>query len=199
MVDGAQFLLAKLPCGETPQADVFSADPVFGALAAASAASLCPVHALLPLIRRLVAPGHPLFQRVNRRNFNRQLKAIAAWLRIPGAKRRISHAYRRGATQELKESASPWSAIASSGIWGPPAFRGYFDMSRDLELGPNSFSTSIATRNLNRTRYASGYISDGNPLAGLTRPLDHWLRGSQPSLRGPEFQLIALGHFPIIS
>ena len=39
-----------------------------------------------------------------------------------------------GTSQELKESGSPWSIVASSGVWHPPAFRGYVDMSRDVEL-----------------------------------------------------------------
>ena len=40
-----------------------------------------------------------------------------------------------GTSQELKEPGSPWAVVASSGIWHAPSFRGYIDMSRDVELG----------------------------------------------------------------
>ena len=28
-----------------------------------------------------------------------------------------------------------WSVVASAGVWHSPAFRGYLDMSRDVEIG----------------------------------------------------------------
>ena len=34
-----------------------------------------------------------------------------------------------------KSPAPPWAVVASSGLWRPPSFRGYVDMSRDVELG----------------------------------------------------------------
>ena len=58
-----------------------------------------------------------------------------ARLGAPEAERYSSHAFLRGTTQELKEAGPPWSAVASSGIWHSPAFRGYVDMSKDVETG----------------------------------------------------------------
>ena len=60
------------------------------------------------------------------------LKAVLGKLRIPEAERYIAHASRRGTSQDLKESGSPWSAVATSGLWHSPPFRGYLDMSRDV-------------------------------------------------------------------
>ena len=54
---------------------------------------------------------------------------------VPGASRYRSHGFRRGATQELMEGGSPWSVVASSGLWHSHAFRGYLYMSKDVELG----------------------------------------------------------------
>ena len=69
-----------------------------------------------------------------------------------------------GTAQELKDSAAPWSAIASSGLWRSPAFRGYVDMSRGVEMGgANSFSMSMPTPILTRRRYTAGFISGGTP------------------------------------
>lgn len=58
-----------------------------------------------------------------------------ARLWVPEADRYRSHAFRMGTTQELKEVGPPWSAIASYGLWRSPAFRGYVDMSKDVEAG----------------------------------------------------------------
>ena len=79
-------------------------------------------------------PERRFFSAENRRNFNRKRKAVLARMGTPEARRYSSHALRRGATQELKESGSPWSAVATSGICHSPAFRGCLDMSRDVEV-----------------------------------------------------------------
>ena len=55
--------------------------------------------------------------------------------RIPPLSVLAPHAFRRGTSQELKESGSPWSAVSSSGVWQSADFRGYVDMSRGVELG----------------------------------------------------------------
>ena len=101
----------------------------------AKAKKLGPVHISWALIRCRVAPGAPLFSAANHRNFNRTPKAVLARMGTPGAHRYISHAFRRDTTQELKESGPPWSVGATSGIWHSAAFRGYLDMSRDVEAG----------------------------------------------------------------
>ena len=93
------------------------------------------MHIFWVRIRCCVAPGAPLFSAVNRRNFNSSLKAVTAQLRVPDDQRYSPHGFRRGATQELKETGSPWSLVATSAVWHSSAFRGYVDMSRDVELG----------------------------------------------------------------
>ena len=76
----------------------------------------------------------PFFS-VNRRNFNRIIRAVLSKIQEPSAERFSSHGFRRGTSQELKEAGSPWSVVATSGIWHSPAFRGYVDMARDVEMG----------------------------------------------------------------
>ena len=56
-------------------------------------------------------------------------------MNAPEAHRYSSHGFRSGTSQELKETGSPWSAVASLGILHSPAFRGYLDMSRGVEMG----------------------------------------------------------------
>ena len=133
--EGVPFLFAKLARRKNLTAGRILRRPCFCQLAATRAATLCPVHALWPLIRHRVVPGALLFKAVNRMNFNRTLKAIVARLSVPDSERYSSHAFLRGATPELKEVGSPWSGIASSGLWRSPAFRGNVDMSKDVEAG----------------------------------------------------------------
>ena len=47
----------------------------------------------------------------------------------------ISRGWRRGAPPETKETDDPREAAASHGVRHSPAFRGYFDMSADVEAG----------------------------------------------------------------
>ena len=45
----------------------------------------------------------------------------------------LAHGFRRGASQELKESGSQWAAIATLGDWKSLAFRGYSDLTYNVE------------------------------------------------------------------
>ena len=104
-------------------------------LAARKARQLCPIHPFRTWVRCRFNTGDLLFQAVNIRNFNRMLKPVFARMNIHEAHRYSSHGFRRGTAQELKESGSPWAVVASAGVWNSPAFRGYLDMARDVEVG----------------------------------------------------------------
>ena len=136
MAGGEPFLFAKFSWRKNLPSGCILRRPCFCYLANRKDALICPIHVFWQLIRCRVDPGQPIFSSVNRRNFNRILKAVMAKLHIPEADMYSSHAFRRGAAQELKESGSHWSVVASSGAWHSPAFRGYVDLSRDVELGP---------------------------------------------------------------
>ena len=129
------FLVCKLSRRKNLTSGCILRRPCFCHLSAKKAASICPVHVFWQWIRCRVDPGAFIFGSINQGNFNRVLKTVLAQLGIPEAARYSSHAFRRGTTQELKESGSPWTVVASSGIWHSPCFRGYLDMSRDVELG----------------------------------------------------------------
>ena len=134
-IGGEPFLIAKLSTRKNLSSGCILRRPCFCNLRASTAQAICPVHAFWPLIRHRVDPCQPLFCAVNRRNFNCILKAVLAKLAIPEAERYSSHGFRRGTTQELKESGSPWSVVATSGIWHSHCCRGYVDLSRDVEMG----------------------------------------------------------------
>ena len=141
VVDGGPFLVVKNPALKMSYRKNITGGcimrrPCFCGLASRKARQLCPIHLFWAIIRCRVGCGALLFQSANRRNFNRILKIVSARTNVPEAHRYSSHGFRRGASQELKESAPHWSAVVSLSEPGiPPAFRGYLDMSRDVELG----------------------------------------------------------------
>ena len=62
------------------------------------------------------------------------IKAVFGQLAVPQAERYTAHGFRRVTSHGLKEPGSPWSVVASCGVWHSPAFRGYLDTSKDMEL-----------------------------------------------------------------
>ena len=93
------------------------------------------MHIFWALLRCRVASGGPLFAAVNRRNFNSSLKAVMEQLCVPDAQRYSPHGFRRWTTQDLKGTGSHRSVVATLGLWNSPAFRGYVDMPREVEIG----------------------------------------------------------------
>ena len=136
-----------------------------------AAANLFPVRVFWAAVRRRVAPGKLLFRQVNRCNVNRVLKAVMAKLQVPHAALFTSHACRRGATQDLKESGSPWDVAASAGLWNSPSFRGYLDMSRDVEVGVARLFDVGPDSGGGEPGIQWGFSLLYRPLVGLRRPL----------------------------
>ena len=91
------------------------------------------VQSLRPDVKAVVPPGAKLFISVNRRNFNRRLKAALCKLSVAQAARYSPHAFRLGSAQEMNETGSPISVIASAGSWRSNAVRGYIDLSANVE------------------------------------------------------------------
>ena len=75
-VGGADFLVMKLSFRKNISRGVILKRPCFRGLGSRTARSSCPVHALWPAIKSRDVPCHLLFNQVNRRNFNRILKAF---------------------------------------------------------------------------------------------------------------------------
>ena len=121
-IAGEYFLIAKLSWRKILTSGCILRRPCFCGLHADQAAQLCPVRAFWPCIRRRAEPGQPLFWAVNRRNFNRIMKAILGKLRIPEASRYSSHAFRMAPRRNSRNRVSPgrrWRRLACG---APPPF-----------------------------------------------------------------------------
>ena len=135
VVGGGNFLVAKFSWRGNMVGGCILRRPCFCLLGRRHDTSLLPIRRFWAEVRRRVSPGQLLFRSVSRGNFNRMLKAVFTQLHVPGAERYSSHGFRRGAAQELKESCSPFAAVASAGVWKSPSPRGYIDVAKDVEMG----------------------------------------------------------------
>ena len=86
----------------------------------------------------------------------------------------------------------PWSAAASSGVWNPPAFRDYVDMSRAAGMGDQKLlgvgiRPESAAEELVRLR--DTWMRQTNPLAGppVRFPMDSGVSRVGP---GGSFQMV---------
>ena len=107
--------------------------PCFCSVWTLRATALCPVHAFWPLIKARVQSGSLLPPFITRRNISRIIKAVLAKLSVPHAERYSSHGSRRGSAQELKETGSPWTAVAGAGRWRSTSLLSYVGTSADAE------------------------------------------------------------------
>ena len=81
----------------------------------ALAASLCPIHRVWPVIRDRVAPGDRLFERRNCNSVNRVPKSTMVAIAYDQGGLFSSHAFRRGAADEMKNCASTFATILTTG------------------------------------------------------------------------------------
>ena len=116
-----------------------------------------------------VPPGRPLFSAMNVRNLNRVLRYGLRRLKTPDADKYRSRGFRRGKSQELKEAGSPCPLVASSGLWGSPAFRGYVDLSGAVEDGVRNLFLCDSESESGHEPQEGGAIGHrmGIPLAGV--------------------------------
>ena len=131
-LDGTDYLVVKLSFRKNLTCGVILKRPCFCGMDNDLDRLACPVHSLWPSVKTRVPPGERLFATVNRRNCNRQLQATMAGLSVPQADRYSSHAFRRGPAQEMNETGSPLSVVASAGTWRSNAVRGYIDLSANV-------------------------------------------------------------------
>ena len=80
-----------------------------------TANALCPAHMAWPSIRDRVAAGDPLFPSMAANSFNRHLKGTMTATGVPQGGLYSSHAFRRGATQEVWGAGSTLSTVLKTG------------------------------------------------------------------------------------
>ena len=129
--------------------------------------SLCPVHAVWPIIRERVLPNDPLFPSRQRTNLNRVLKTTLGNIGFEQAEKYTTYALRRGCLMEMKRAQSTVSEIMRTAGRTSAQFKTYLDLTEDEEE-----VTRPLMRNLN-TDFESGDeevvergLDDLRPTAG---------------------------------
>ena len=174
---GRPYLVANPPSRKNLTCGVIMKRPCIFGLNTEKARLVRPVHSLWPAAQARVFPGERLFSAANRRDFNRRLDAILDRLEAPHAARYRSHAFRRGSDQEMNETGSPLSAVASAGMWRSNAMvKNYIDLAATVETN---------FRQLHRVDFDSDSEMEVRPALGLgrnllygpARPLFPWVSG----------------------
>ena len=98
------------------------------------ARTLCPVHSIWPLIRARVNAGDLLFPSFSPCNLNRTFKMVMTKLGYPDGPKYSSHAFRRGATQEIKDCGSTLALIIKSGTWTHSGYKAYLGLQADFAI-----------------------------------------------------------------
>lgn len=93
----------------------------------------------LALGRGRVTAGFPLFPNLNADNFNRNLKTPKAELGFGRWASFSSHAFRSGATDEIKNCGSTLATILKSGAWLSAPYRNYLDLQADEAIDITTF------------------------------------------------------------
>ena len=85
---------------------------------------LCPRHVGERLLQRTPA-GERLFPSLTYRRFTRSLRRYLAMAQVPGVDGYGSHAFRRGAAQDVWESSRSVAAVLAAGEWSSKGFLRY--------------------------------------------------------------------------
>ena len=113
------------------------------------AIGLCPIHTVWPIIARNTPPGCVVFSTFSPTSINRTLKCVMTKIGYADGARYSSHAFRRGATQEIKDSGSTLSIIIKSGTWTHSGYRSYLDLQADFAINISRFVLDAADSDSN--------------------------------------------------
>ena len=116
--------------------------PCLCGAASKTATDLCPVHKVWPCISDRVKAGDPLFPDLTPNTFNRQLKATMTALGFDRGGMYSSHAFRRGGTNEIKNSGSTLATIIKYGTWLSACYKNYLDQKADEAI--NIYIASVS-------------------------------------------------------
>ena len=94
--------------------------------------TLCPVHAIWPLIQ--IPPTFPPCK------VNRTFKTVMTKLGYPDGPKCSPHAFRRGATQEIKDGGSTIALITQSGTWTHAGYKAYLGLHADFAINISRFA-----------------------------------------------------------
>ena len=136
---GRDVLVVKFPFRENIRGGCVLLRPCLCEETNDRARTLCPVHSIWPLIRSRVNAGDLLFPAFSPCDVNRTFKLIMTKLGYPDGAKYSPHAFRRGATQEIKDIGSTLALIIKSGTWTHAGYKAYLDLQADFAINISRF------------------------------------------------------------
>ena len=99
---------------------------------------ICPIRDLRPVVRQNSLWGELLFPAHRSKNINRVLKGMLRSMKVEGAESYATHAFRRGASVELRNSGSNLAQALKTVGWNSATFRAYLFFDEDEEVSIRS-------------------------------------------------------------
>ena len=118
---------------------------------------ICPLHDWWPAVCRSTSWGEPLFPAHRSKNINRILKGMLRSMGVAEAASYSTHAFRRGASMELKGSGSTLAQVLKTVGWNSASFRAYLSFVEDEEVNIRSILANF-------DGYESSDEEEDNPL-----------------------------------
>ena len=136
--DGSERLVLKLRTRKATRGGAILMRPCFFEGGDLGGTGICPVHDFWPTVCASSLWGEPLFPTLRSRNINRILKGMLRSMNIADADSYSTHAFRRGASMELKCSGSTLAQVLKTVGWNSAAFRAYLSFVEDEEVNIRS-------------------------------------------------------------
>lgn len=129
--DGNQFLVLKLRTRKHTRGGAIIFRPCFCRNDVLGCAGLCPVHDFWKAVASTTVAHEPLFPSLLKKNVNRVLKGMLSAMCVEDASKYSTHAFRRGASMELKRSSSSFAEVLKTVGWNSASFRSYLSFAED--------------------------------------------------------------------
>ena len=136
--DDSERLVLKLRSRKSTRGGAIIMRPCFCDADDLGGKGICPIHDFWPAVCSSSLWGEDLFPTLRSRNINRILKGMLRSMKIPDADSFSTHAFRRGASMELKNSGSTLAQILKTVGWNSSAFRAYLSFIQDEEVNIRS-------------------------------------------------------------
>ena len=141
---------------------------------------ICPIHDRWHAVCSSTMWGEPLFPFHCSKNINRILKGMLRSLNIPEADSYSTHAFRRGASMELKGSGPTLAQVLKTVGWNSASFRAYLSFVEDEGVNIRSILANFdgyessdneesdqASLTSSPDETSSGTLSDDKPLSQI--------------------------------
>ena len=134
MFKGKDLLLAKFAYRKSIKYGRILERPCICRPANPKATAICPVHVIWHIIRERADAGELLFRGWNSASFYRHLRKMMVDLGYSDGVKFSPEAFRRGDSEEIKNSGSTFATILTSETWNGAGYNASLDLQKDEDV-----------------------------------------------------------------